>query len=141
MGQYDDTIRAELQYKRNQPFVDPSVVPGDYSTRLSADDEQQFRDWVKKNRVPYQMSSDAPQDYDMRGFWQGMVSGDPHATTGVDPHDKQLHFTDYWKTPYHQTFSRESKFAAPNAPTWTEDGKLVGEDGTVYFDPERDVEP
>jgi hypothetical protein len=74
------------------------------------------------------------QDYDMRGFWQGLQRGDPRAKTGIDPNDQRLHFTDTWKTPYHESFSGESKFAAPGAPSWNDQDQLVAPGGRVMFD-------
>jgi len=50
-----------------------------------------------------------------------------------DPNDQQLHFTDYWKTPTHATFSRESKYATEDAPHWEGD-KLIDKDGRVIYD-------
>jgi hypothetical protein len=124
-------------YVRNQPFVAPGAGSSGYATYLSAPEEQQFRDWVSANRVPFDLRQPtATQDYDMRGFWEGMRSGDPHATTGIDPNDQQLHYTDYWKTPYHESFSNESRFAGPNAPRWVGD-QLIAPDGTIVFDDRR----
>lgn len=70
----------------------------------------------------------------MRGFWKGLQEGDPHAVTSIDPYDKKLHFTDYWKTPWHETFSRESKYATDEAPYWKDDRYLVDKEGKVLFD-------
>lgn len=133
MGNYDNTIRAELIRRRNQQYVASGVSPKDYATYLPADEEQLFRDWVAQNNVPYDFANEGIQDYDMRGYWQGMRAGDPRAFTGINPNDQQLHFTDYWKTPYHKTFSEESRFAGPNAPHW-EGSQLVAPDGTVLYD-------
>lgn len=124
----------EAAFARNQQFLREGVKPGDFTTTLAPDEEKKFRAWVKKNNVPFNPDAKGPQDYDMRGFWKGLEIGDTHATTGIDPNDGKLHFTDYWKTPYHESFSRESKFANPNAPEWNDQDQLVGSDGTVYFD-------
>ena len=118
---------------RNKPFTKPGLKQDDFATKLTPEDEKSFRQWVEKNHVPFDPNARGPQDYDMRGFWKGLTSGDPHATTGVDPNDGRLHFTDYWKTPYHASFSAESKFATSGAPDWRGD-QLVGKDGTVIFD-------
>lgn len=118
---------------RNAKFVAPGLSEEDYTTKLKPAEEKEFRNWVKQNAVPFDLNQKAPQDYDMRGFYKGLMSGDERATTGIDPNDGQMHFTDFWKTPYHESFSAESKFAGKNAPTWQGD-KLIGPDGTVYFD-------
>ncbi len=45
-----------------------------------------------------------------------------------------MHFTDYWKTPMHETFSNESKFATPDAPKWNNKDQLIDKSGKVIFD-------
>jgi hypothetical protein len=114
-------------YQKNSKFVTPESK-GQFYTSLSDDEEKQFRSWVKDNNAPFRPELDntaeGNREYDMRGFWKGLKSGDPHAHTGIDPTDGKLHFSDYWKTPYHESFSNESKFASKNAPHW-ENGKLV----------------
>ena len=80
------------------------------------------------------------RDYDMRGFFKGLLENSPMARTNIDPNDSKLHFTDYWKTPYHETFSRDSKFASPTAPWWTDRGQLVsGTDNSILFNPPQQV--
>lgn len=91
--------------------------PGPYVTKLPPAEELEFRKWVATNRIPWQDSSTS--DYDMRGFWKAMQSGDPNAKRASN-----LHFPDTWKTPYHKTFSNESEYALPTAPHW-EGGRLV----------------
>ena len=67
--------------------------------------------------VPFDSSSSA--DYDMRGFWKALQSGDKRAKPEDNVYDQRLHFPDYWKTPYHATFSAESQWADPKAaPRW-----------------------
>jgi hypothetical protein len=102
-----------------------------YQTALTPQQEAQFQNWVKQNNVPFDPGPYA--DYDMRGFWKGMTTGDPRARTGISPYDKQLHFTDTWKTPYHRTFSNESIYAPKDAPHWEGD-RLIDKDGKVVAD-------
>ena len=131
---YEPIIRQEMVHHRNMPYVKEGVTPKDYSTYLPAEEEQQFREWVKQNNVPYDMKNEGHQDYDMRGYYQELQSGGPNASTGLNPNDHQLHYNDYFKTPYHQSFSNESKFANPDtAPHWEGD-RLIAPDGTVIFD-------
>ena len=130
---FDPLSGSRFIRQRNQPYVAPGTSELDFITRLPPSDEQRFQQWVQANKIPF---SEGSQDYDMRGFWQGLNRGDPHATSGVNPNDQRLHFSDYWKTPYHQSFSGESKFAGPNAPRWVGD-QLVAPDGTVVFDERR----
>ena len=113
--------------------------PGLYTTRLSPDEEIAFRQWVVKNRVPFDPDNQR-SDYDMRGFWKGLMTGDPNARTGMNQNDQQLHYTDYWKTPFHKSFSGESRYAQPGAgPKWNERDQLVMPDGTVLYDERADV--
>src|SRR5258708_3205854 len=112
----------------------PYVKPGAhvYNTPLAPQDEMKFRTWLTQNKVPFDPNA-AVSDYDMRGFYQALKGGNPKAASAIDPNDKQLHYPDYWKTPYHQTFSNESQWALPTAPHWTDDDKLIGENGAVIF--------
>jgi hypothetical protein len=119
-------------YTRNQAFM----LPGQhvYNTPLGTQDEAKFQRWLSVNKVPFDRYAPVT-DYDMRGFWRALKNGDPIARSAVDPNDKQLHYPDYWKTPYHQTFSAESQWANPEtAPKWNEQDQLVAPDGTVLFD-------
>jgi hypothetical protein len=118
-------------FKRNKAYAKPAPEGG-YLTKLSPQDEEEFQRWVKDNNVPFDPSDKA--DYDMRGFWKSLKSGDGHATTGMNDNDGMMHFTDYFKTPYHKSFSRESKFAKPNAPQWNDKDQLVDASGRVVFD-------
>lgn len=94
--------------------------------------EPAFRQWLKQNQVPFDPNARV-SDYDMRGFYAGLQNGNPHATQGVDPNDKRMHYSDYWKTPLHQTFSNESQWAGPNAPRWIGD-QLVAPGGRIQYD-------
>jgi hypothetical protein len=111
--------------------------PGPYLTTLSLTDETQFQQWVKSANVPFDPSPQA--DYDMRGFWKALQSGDPRATRAVNPNDKQLHFSDVWKTPFHQEFSNESQYATPNAPHWNDQDQLIDQNGNVVFDERKSL--
>lgn len=108
----------------------PDALPGPYTTKLSPDEELKFRLWAadpKNNSMQY-LASKFP-DYDMRGFWKAMVSGDPNAKRGGN-----LHFPDTYKTPYHRSFSNESKYALPDAPHWVDDYRQVDPHGSVTWD-------
>jgi hypothetical protein len=117
-------------FSANSAYAKPSS--SGYLTTLPPSDEANFQAWLQKNSVPFDPSQTA--DYDMRGFWKGLISGDPHAETGVNQNDGRLHFSDYWKTPYHMSFSGESQFARPGAPTWNDQDQLVLPNGQVVFD-------
>lgn len=119
-------------YARNKQYTKPGLTTSDFQTKLSPEKEQAFRSWVKDNNIPFDPDVKT-QDYDMRGFWSGMMAGDPHATSGIDPNDGNLHFTDYYKTPFHETFSAQSKFATATAPDWQGD-QLVDKQGNVVYD-------
>lgn len=119
-------------YERNQAYV----APGDhvYNTPLTGNDEKAFRQWLAENKVPFDPNVPV-SDYDMRGFWKALQSGDEKATTAVNRNDKQMHYPDYWKTPYHHSFSAESQWANPKtAPKWNDKDQLVTPGGKVVFD-------
>jgi hypothetical protein len=127
MDQYTASLMQNRA--RNQLYA----LPGFYDTPLAPAEEKQFRQWVKDKQIPFDPNS-AVQDYDMRGFYKAMLRGDPNAATGINRNDGQLHFGDYFKTPYHKSFSAESKYAKQTAPRWNEQDQLVLPDGTVVFD-------
>lgn len=114
-----------------QPFSLADL--GRYNTALPQMDEFAFRDWLAANKVPFDPNN-PNQDYDMRGFYQGLMQGNPRAATSVNPNDNQMHYTDYWKTPYHETFSAQSKYAPPGAPNWINDSQLADPAGNILFD-------
>lgn len=118
----------------------PYAVAGPYTTQLAPADETKFQSWVAANKVPFDPTMPV-SDYDMRGFWQGMQNGDPHAVQRPDANDidkatgkPRMHFDDFWKTPAHETFSRDSKYATPDAPHWVQNRYLVDKNGKVLFD-------
>lgn len=110
----------------------PAPKPPSYNTELTAPEEQQFDGWVQQNNVPFDPSA-KDSDYDMRGFWKGMQSGDPRATAAINPSDQELHYPDTWKTPRHKTFSNESIYADESAPHWQDD-RLIDSRGKVIAD-------
>lgn len=115
---------------RNMAYAVPQAS---YQTTLDPQTEAAFQDWVKTNHVPFDPSPQA--DYDMRGFYQGLMSGDQNASTGVNQNDGKLHFSDYWKTPYHKSFSNESQYAIKDkAPAWNDKDQLVLPSGEIVFD-------
>jgi hypothetical protein len=105
-----------------------------YNTPLDQLHEMAFRQWVQDNHVPFDPNSTAPQDYDMRGFYQGLQQQNPKAMSAVDPNDGLMHYPDFWKTPIHQTFSNESQWAPANAPAWNDKDQLVSQGGRIVFD-------
>lgn len=104
-----------------------------FNTQLDPGQETFFRQWLMHNNVPFNPDAAAPQDYDMRGFYQGLQQGNPKAISAVDPNDGRLHYPDYWKTPIHQTLSNESQWAPAGAPQWTPQDQLA-QGGRVLFD-------
>lgn len=121
----------EQNYARNAPYMRSGA--SNFFTTLPPDQERLFRAWVGTNKVPFDPQAKVA-DYDMRGFWQALRGDDPRAKSAVDPNDKRLHYPDYWKTPYHQTFSNESQWASPDAPHWSDAGELIDKSGGVLFD-------
>lgn len=92
-------------------------------TKLPAKDEAKFLLWAQQNNAPL------TDDYDMRGYWQEQA-----ASPSLNANDGKLHYPDTYKTPLHQSFSGESKFALPGGPTWNEKDQLVAPNGQVLFD-------
>jgi hypothetical protein len=121
--------------EQNAPYV---AAPGPYVTALPPEDETKFQDWVKANNIPFDPKDTAP-DYDMRGFWKGVQAGDPRAMTGYNLNDNSIHFTDYWKTPYHKTFSAESQWATPDAPKWNRQDQLIDRNGNIVYDEQAEA--
>ncbi len=79
-------------------------------------DEQAYQAWVMANSVPQS------NDYNMRGFYRGLMGLDPAAASAINPNDRMMHFPDKWKLPNHQTFSTESMYynpaTMPATPSW-----------------------
>lgn len=116
-----------------RPMISPwgQNQPG-YLTRLGPGLRSAFNEWRLANNVPYDPSPYA--DYDMPGFFKGLMTGDPHAQSGVSSVDGQIHYSDYWKTPYHQSFSSESQYALPGAPQWNQYNQLIDKYGQTVYD-------
>lgn len=133
----EDMFTPEETFARNKQFA----KPGPYETKLQPQEEQAFRQWVQQNNINW-----TPDDksYDMRGFWKAMQQGDPRAVSSpnpddIDPKTKQprMHFPDVWKTPYEATFSNQSMYALPSAPSWEQTGQrwqYMRPGGQVIYD-------
>jgi hypothetical protein len=105
-----------------------------YRTALSPQEEQAFQAWYQQNQKALPPWQDTPDsDYDMRGFYKAALAGDPRAKTVISPYDNKIHTSDAWKTPFHQTFSRESVYAGPDAPYWV-GNKLYNRAGQLLKD-------
>lgn len=139
-GLYETLMAAQNSpqqtFAGNQQYA---ASPGqtNYDTKLPQMDEFQFRQWAADNKVPFNPDA-SNQDYDMRGYWQGLMQQNPKARpTEVNVNDMRPHYTDFWKTPYHESFSNGSKYAAPNAPQWVNGSQLAAPNGRVVFDEKR----
>lgn len=112
--------------------VNDALTSNPYQTPLVPQDEQAFQKWVVDNKVPF---DDSPKsDYDMRGYWKAQKDGDPEAAQSLNNNDGRMHFPDTYKTPYHESFSNESKYATPDAPHWNNKDQLIDKGGNVVFD-------
>ena len=112
-------FRSKL-YNRNKQYSKPDW---NITTFKTDKEEEDFLKWVDKRKIPFDPNDPFP-DYDLRGFYKAMLSGDEKATSGINPKDNKMHFSDYWKTPYHESFSNESQWATKDAPAWI-NNKLV----------------
>ena len=126
----DDTWMAGMREQAG--LHKPYSKPGPYTTTLDPTEEQAFRAWVATNNIPFN-PADPVADYDMRGYWRD-VAAKGGAGTALNPNDHQVHYPDTYKTPYHQSFSAESRYATPQAPAWANDHQLTRPDGKVVFD-------
>src|SRR5437899_2748425 len=117
----DDLWMSQMRerFGRNKTYA----MPGPYTTPLAPADEAAFQRWVAANKVPFN-SADPVSDYDMRGYWKDIASAGG-SETAINPNDGQPHFPDTYKTPYHQSFSAESRYAKPNAPVWINNHQLA----------------
>jgi len=123
-----EKMRQDL-LARNMAYAHPEWQK--QMTQLPAEQEQAFMNWVKANNVPFNPNDKFP-DYDMRGYYLSMQQGGaPQAA--VNPATQSLHYPDTFKTPYHESFSSESKWATEGAPSWQEN-KLVSPKGEVIFE-------
>ena len=115
-----DPLHAEM-FEYNSQWA----KPGPYYTKLTPADEQSYQTWLRAVNQKTGRGLD-PNDptYDMRGFWKKMSSG--KLEWGGD------HFPDTFKTPYHPTFSQESRYATPDAPRWVDD-MLVDNTGNLSW--------
>src|SRR6516164_2469915 len=108
-NELDDIKSAIAEGQAKTQSLPKYARPGPYSTPLSGDEESKFQGWIKDNNVPFE--DDGPKsNYDMRGYWKDIASKGK-SETSINPNDNQMHFPDTYKTPYHKTFSNESKYA------------------------------
>jgi hypothetical protein len=139
-----DSVISEMLGKSTMPDSSYSRMDhartGPYVTPLNPAEESQFRQWVASKKVPFD-PTEKNADYDMRGYWKAVQSKDPLAVQGLDPNDKRMHFPDTWKTPYHRTFSNQSKYALPSAPKWVGNRLIEQQTGKVLFDDTNPREP
>lgn len=116
----------DAAFAHNRAFAKPSS--SNYQTDLSPEQEQQFRAWVKDNKVPF--DPDAKNiDYDMRGYWLAMNNGQVAKWAGGN-----THFPDTFKTPFDTTFSAESQYATADNPfKWQGDNLIDTRNGQLIF--------
>lgn len=116
----------------------PFLAPGSYNTTLDPLTELSFRQWVQDNNVPFNPNQSGATDYDMRGYYQGLQNSNPMALpTEINQNDNRPHFTDYYKTPLHQSFSNGSEFAGPMSPQWINGSQLAGPNGRILVDEKK----
>ena len=94
-----------------------------YNTQLSPQEELAYRQWMQAiGHTPergYAVDQNYNgQGYDYRGFFK---------KNGPVPIGEGQHFTDEFKTPYHETFSNESQYAQPGTPGAPYAGSWQGE--------------
>lgn len=111
-----------------------------YSTKLSPQQEAEFQRYAKL-RPGYKFDPLPQGDYDERGQWLAQKKGlNPDGTWNQDgaslTEEKSdgPHGSDVWKTPYHRTFSNESKYAMTGREPHWQGSKLTTPTGAVLAD-------
>lgn len=102
--------------------ADPSDFSDKYNTKLSPQEEAAYVAWAKENGRDKDV-----YDYDMRGAWKELMSGDMRQADNG-------HLGDKYKKPNHPTFSDQSVYHGTDGyegGSWEE-----GEDG-VSFTPSK----
>lgn len=81
-----------------------------YNTKLTPAEERAFLEWANRTGKIRDL-----YDYDLRGAWKELQSGDMTA-------DSRGHLGDKYKKPNHPTFSTQSKYSSSDTPggTWGE---------------------
>jgi hypothetical protein len=110
-------------------------MPADnkYDTQLSPAEEARFNLWIR-NQYPGRNLDELTSDYDLRGAWREIESGDIEF-------DERGHLPDKYKKPNHITFSDQSMYHSEQTPggRWIEykpDGKdLKGNSTRWDFQP------
>ena len=133
--------KREQVLQRNAAYA----TPGPWTTKLKPKEEAQFQQWAQANKGTLSMEDMAENPgYDMRGFWKAKMAGDPRAQNEVNAIDHLKHYPDVWKTPYHDSFNKQSMYSTPDNPNhWvgdSQDPALVGANNQVII-PRRSGKP
>ncbi len=114
-------------------FLFGTAKPGPYKTQLPMVEEMAFQDWVRRNNIPFK---DGPQsDYDMRGYWKKQQASVTPDIPRNGPFTAGTHFNDEFKTPYHETFSNESKYGTSGANHWRNQNPQSDDGAWKLFNP------
>ena len=104
-------------YSDAKKKADPNDFSDRYNTTLSSEEEAQFQKWAQQ-----QGGEGDVYDYDLRGAWKELKSGEMSE-------DARGHLGDKYKKPNHPTFSDQSQYNGFDGyvgGTWSEkDGKTV----------------
>lgn len=110
-----DLLALSLAGKAEEGFV-PSDYSGSHNTKLSDEEEKAYQKWAKENGREKDVV-----DYDLRGAWKEMQSGQMSE-------DSRGHLGDKYKKPNHPTFSNQSIYSGKGSSggVWSvENGKDV----------------
>ena len=88
-----------------------------------------FETWAKAFDVPIS------DDYDMQGYFENEVLKGK-SNQDVSAYDNQMHFTDEYKLPNHETFSKQSKYWKEGMPNrdWAGNYFMDMETGQILKD-------
>lgn len=116
--------------------------PNPFATTLTPEEEQGFANFAKQTRNLPDVG------YDLKGLYKeandknlinDILQGKNTELAGMNPGTQSFHYTDKYKTPFHESFSRESQYATPEAPQWLENPnqqgfQLVDKQGNILID-------
>lgn len=123
-------------YQNLQPGSNP------FATQLTPEEEQGFANFAKQTQNLPSLG------YDLKGLYKeasdknlvnDILQGKNTELAGMNPTTQSFHFTDKYKTPFYDSFSKESKYATQDAPQWLENPnnqgfQLVDKQGNILVD-------
>ena len=150
MNQLDERFRNIFLKQISDPnsVNQESLLPGanPFGTELDPESEKEFSQFANQIKQIPTMDFDlrgAFQEAKQKGLVKDLLGGKETELGGINPTTQSFHFTDKYKTPFHSSFSKESKFAQTDAPGWVPNGdgsfSLVDKMGKTLIDERREA--